>query len=437
MCKIDMTKQILNLLSTILLLTVISGCESVSNGSVSIDENQAEPEAPIEVRLTMDQVIDSSGVFEQVHTADGALALKSTAGGQWLQFELPVPVSGRYRSAVIASAAGQGGTVWIEDYVDNPDGRTYNVTGEIAVPVSTEVTECTRDGSPFAAGKHPLRLHFNDTGVEVHELRFTLLRRHRMTPEVLTQEMSGDTWEIAWSDEFDGSGPVDTTKWTFDIGDWGWGNNELQYYTANRLRNARRENGNLIIEAHKNDDGHAWTSARLTTRGKVTFRYGKIELRAKVPAHRGNWAAGWTLGDAYVDELSWPYCGEIDILESVGYEVDNATGDGKAHASVHCRAFYFKEDSHHTSTLPVKDIHNTFHTYAVVWTPEGITAYVDDQPYFTYNDTTDERTWPFNEPQNIILNLAMGGGWGGAQGMDPDMPSQQYILDYVRVYARK
>ncbi|MDX1409794.1 MAG: glycoside hydrolase family 16 protein, partial [Saprospiraceae bacterium] len=190
-------------------------------------------------------------------------------------------------------------------------------------------------------------------------------------------------------------------------------------------------------EAHKDDDGHAWTSARLTTRGKVTFRYGKIELRARVPAGRGNWAAGWTLGDAYVDELSWPYCGEIDILESVGFEVDNANGDGKAHASVHCRAFYFKEDSHHTSTLPVKDMHNSFHTYAVEWTPGGITAFVDDQPYFAYDDTTDERTWPFDEPQNIILNLAMGGGWGGAQGMDPQMTSQQYILDYVRVYARK
>jgi beta-glucanase (GH16 family) len=207
----------------------------------------------------------------------------------------------------------------------------------------------------------------------------------------------------------------------------------LQYYTEGRQENARIENGNLIIEARKNDMQEKWTSARLTTRGKTTFVYGRIEISAKVPAERGNWAAGWTLGDNYVDELSWPYCGEIDIMESVGYEMNDTTGDGIAHASVHCGAYYFKLNNHHTGITEVQNMKDEFHLYAIEWTPEYIKAFVDGKEYFSYDDTTDELTWPFDKPQNIILNLAMGGGWGGAQGMDESVSSQQIIIDYVRV----
>ena len=228
----------------------------------------------------------------------------------------------------------------------------------------------------------------------------------------------------------------DTSKWNYDIGDWGWGNNELQYYTENRAENARLVDGNLIIEAIKDQEGD-WTSARLTTRGKVSFLYGRIEFRAKVPLHRGNWAAGWTLGDEYVDEKSWPYCGEIDILESVGYEINDTTGDGTAHASAHCGAYYFKLGNQPTGILEVENMNNDFHIYAVDWTPNGIVASVDGHPYFTYDDISTDLSWPFNKPQNIILNLAMGGGWGGLKGMDESVKSQQFIVDYVRVYKRK
>ena len=248
--------------------------------------------------------------------------------------------------------------------------------------------------------------------------------------------MDGENWEIVWADEFDGEGIVDTTKWTYDLGNWGWGNGELQYYTAFRPENARQEDGNLIIEAHKNDMDNPWTSARLTTRGKTTFLYGKIEFRAKVPAEKGNWSAGWMLGDDYVDELSWPYCGEIDILESVGYQMDNETGNGTAHSSAHCGAYYFKLGNQATGTTPVSNMNNEFHTYSVVWTPDSMTAYVDDKAYFTYGDTSSELTWPFDKPQNIILNLTMGGGWGGLEGMDESVEKQQMVIDYVRVYQK-
>ena len=392
------------------------------------------------ITIPVTSLVDSSGSFATAESANGKSMLGSESAGQWLQFEVDVETPGRYRTEVIAVSTGEGESpgVWLEDYVGNPDGRTYNVTGSMPVTKAANTNNpapTTRDGSPLNSGKHKMRLHFSDAGIHVQEINFTLMIPHQETPVTLTQDMSGDEWKVVWSDEFDGSGLPDTTKWTFDVGDWGWGNNELQYYTDKNLDNARVEDGNLVVEAHKNKAGNAWTSARLTTRGKQTFLYGKIEFRAKVPTRRGNWAAGWTLGDSYVDELSWPYCGEIDIMESVGYEMDDETGNGKAHASVHCRAFYFKEDNHYTSTLDVENMHETYHTYAVVWKPDGITAYVDDKEYFSYGDLTDKRTWPFDEAQNIILNLAMGGGWGGAQGMDESMTSQKMLIDYVRVYA--
>jgi beta-glucanase (GH16 family) len=227
-------------------------------------------------------------------------------------------------------------------------------------------------------------------------------------------------------------------RWfNFDFGNWGWGNNELQYYTENRSENARIEDGILVIEARKNDMGQDWTSTRMTTRGKVSFLYGKIEFRAKVPREKGNWAAGWTLGDDYVDEKSWPYSGEIDIMESVGYEVDNETGDGIAHSTVHTPAYYFKINNQISSTIDVKNIAGEFHTYAVEWTPTEIRGYVNGEQYYVYDKTANELEWPFNKPQNIILNLAMGGGWGGAQGMDESVTSQKLLIDYIRVYGKK
>jgi beta-glucanase (GH16 family) len=363
--------------------------------------------------------IDSSGTFLMLQSNEGDKMLGTTSADQWLALELDVPVEGRYKTEVL--------------------GRSYNITGDIKLdcPGGTDsLISGSRDGSPLNAGKHKIKLHFKSSGIFVNALKFTLLKNHQYTPENLTQNMNGDEWKLVWSDEFDGAAYPDTSKWTYDIGDWGWGNNELQYYTENRLENARQEDGNLVIEARKKDAGHEWTSARLTTRGKTSFLYGRIEMKAKVPPNRGNWAAGWTLGDDYIDELSWPYCGEIDILETVGYEIDDETGDGKAHASIHCGAYYFKLNNQPTAILDIKNMNNEFHTYTIDWSPSGIQAYVDDQLYFSYTDTSTELAWPFGKPQNLILNLAMGGGWGGLQGLDESVTSQQLVFDYVRVYER-
>ena len=237
-----------------------------------------------------------------------------------------------------------------------------------------------------------------------------------------------------WSDEFNGEGLPDTSKWNFNIGNWGWGNNELQYYTENETKNVRQENGNLIIEAHKNSNDEGWTSARLTTQGKETFLYGRVEFRAKVPSGRGTWAAGWFLGDDYVDEVSWPYCGEIDVLECVGFEIDDLTGNGLNHATCHTRSYYFKQGNQIGSDIEVENMQNQFHVYAMEWYPSEIKAFVDGVHYYTYDKNANELEWPFQKPQNIVINLAIGGGWGGAKGIDSTYTNHQYILDYIRVY---
>jgi beta-glucanase (GH16 family) len=324
-------------------------------------------------------------------------------------------------------------SIWIEDYVGNPDDRTYNITA--SMELAPGATEVYKEGSPLNTGTHKMRLHASSGSVSVSSIDFELMIDHQLTPDTLVQNTEGDEWELVWSDEFDGTGAVDESKWTYDVGNWGWGNNEPQYYTANRTENARQEGGNLIIEARKNDEGNPWTSARLTTRGKVSFLYGKLEFRAKAPAGDGTWAAGWLLGDSYRDELSWPYCGEVDILECIGKEIDDETGDGINHASCHTRAYYFKINNHITNTIEVKDMVNTFHTYTAEWDPNEMRMYLDGELYYTYDKVADKLEWPFGEPQDIIINLAMGGGMGGE--IDPTIESAQFIVDYVRWYGKK
>lgn len=410
--------------AAILCLAALIACESPPAPEV------VEVEEEKLILLLQAEAFENSSALEIVK-GEGTVRLDS---GQWLEFSLNVPISGRYALRVYGESEG-GGQLWVEDYVYNNDGRTYNITGQMNFPDQGVRSSQGVDGSPLADTLHPIRLHASKGSVWVDQIELELLKVHQPTPEILTQTMQGNNWELVWSDEFDGSA-VDQSKWTYDLGDWGWGNHELQYYTEGREENARLEEGRLVIEARKNDNGHEWTSARLTTRGKVAFRYGRIELRAKVPGGKGCWAAGWTLGDAYVDELSWPYCGEIDILESVGFETDPVTDSGQAHATVHTPAYYFKIGNQITGITDVPNITTAWHTYAVDWYPDSIVGTVDGRRYYLYDKTADEREWPFHQPQNLILNLAMGGGWGGAMGMDTTLVSQRFELDYIRVYQK-
>lgn len=420
-----MTRNILFLIA----LGVLVGC------SQKEEKQQATTEA-IKVPIAIIVEAESfTGSDAETNLTEKSEVLTLDSKG-WLSYSVDVSEAGRYKVQVIAEATSDSARVWLEDYTDNTDGRTYNITGSIDLQSGQGLVSHFVDGSPLNTGIHQMKLHFPEGNVKVDKVIFTLMVRHQQTPETLTQSMEGSDWDLVWSDEFSGEA-VDTTNWLYDVGDWGWGNNELQYYTVNDEKNSRVEDGNLVIEARKNTSGEKWTSARLTTRGRKSFLYGKIEFRAQVPREKGNWAAGWTLGDSYVDELSWPYCGEIDILESVGYEVDNESGDGIAHATVHTPAYYFKINNQISSVKDIKNIAGEFHTYGVEWTPTEVRGYVDGEQYYVYDKNANDLEWPFSKPQNIILNLAMGGGWGGAQGMDPDITSQKFLIDYVRVYQLK
>lgn len=255
-------------------------------------------------------------------------------------------------------------------------------------------------------------------------------------------------WKLVWSDEFDRDGLPDATKWGCEVGFIR--NQELQYYTAARPRNARVQDGKLIIEAHqerlKNPDydpaapERRWqrsrefaaiTSASLTTRGAASWTYGKVEVRAKLPTGRGTWPAIWMLG-TNIQDVGWPACGEIDIMEHVGHEPD------AVHANVHTRGYNHTRGNGRGKRLAFPGVEKDFHTYAVEWTKEKLEFFVDGKSFFTCeNDGQGVDSWPFDAPQYLILNLAIGGAWGGQQGVDDRIFPQQFIIDYVRVYQQE
>ncbi|WP_303312734.1 glycoside hydrolase family 16 protein [Hymenobacter sp. BT730] len=242
--------------------------------------------------------------------------------------------------------------------------------------------------------------------------------------------------ELAWQDEFNKPGLPDSTKWTYDVGGKGWGNHELQYYTKARLQNARVENGNLIIEARREAlfPGNPYTSTRLVSRGGAgkggSQTYGRFEIRAQLPAARGIWPAIWMLPDDWkYGDKSWPDNGEIDIMEYVGYR------PGVVQASTHCHKYYFRTNNQKTDSIQVEDATTAFHVYALEWTPETITAFVDDKPYFTStNEHSGWEAWPWDHPFHLLLNVAVGGDWGGKMGIDETAFPQRMLVDYVRFY---
>ncbi|WP_343853534.1 glycoside hydrolase family 16 protein [Algoriphagus jejuensis] len=238
--------------------------------------------------------------------------------------------------------------------------------------------------------------------------------------------------KLIWSDEFENSGLPDPAKWDYDIGDHGWGNNELQYYSKADMKNARVENGRLIVEAIA-DPAHpkGYTSARLVSKGKGFWQYGYIEVKAKLPQGIGTWPAIWMLPEQNTYG-GWPKSGEIDIMEHVGFD------PGKVHGTVHTEAFNHSIGTQKGAQKMVPDFSAEFHTYAIDWTAEKIDFFIDGQVYFTFENTGgDYKEWPFDQPFHLILNIAVGGNWGGAQGVDPNIWPQKMEVEYVRVYDRQ
>lgn len=239
-----------------------------------------------------------------------------------------------------------------------------------------------------------------------------------------------DGKKLVFNDEFNGNGLPDSKKWTFVTGGDGFGNNELQFYTKDRKENARIEKGNLIIEARKeNWEKNKYTSAKLITQKKFAFKYGSVEVRAKLPKGKGTWPAIWMISENIKE---WPEDGEIDIMEHVGFH------EGFIHGSVHTKKYNWVAGTQKTDTLEVKNVTQKYHVYRMDWSPEKIEMFVDNQKYFTYINT--EKTyeaWPFDQPFYLILNQAIGGNWGGKEGVDDGIFPQKFYIDYVRVYQNK
>ncbi len=234
--------------------------------------------------------------------------------------------------------------------------------------------------------------------------------------------------KLIWSDEFDYKGLPDPSKWNYDVGGDGWGNNELEFYTAKRMENARVENGNLVIEARKEKwENRDYTSARLITKGKGDWKYGRIEVRAKLPKGLGSWPAIWMLGST--TPLKWPDDGEIDIMEHVGFD------EGVIHGSIHCKKYNHVIHTQKTAVIKVPDCMDNFHVYALEWDTDSISIFVDDKKYFTFtNEHTGYDAWPFDQPMHLLLNVAVGGNWGGIKGVNASSLPWQMVVDYVRVY---
>ena len=234
---------------------------------------------------------------------------------------------------------------------------------------------------------------------------------------------------LVWSDEFDYNGLPDSTKWNYNVGGHGWGNNELQYYTENRPENARVENGNLIIEARNEMmEDKEYSSARLTTRNKGDWKYGRMEVRAIVPSGTGVWPAIWMLPTEW-KYGGWPESGEIDIMEYVGFQPDTI------HGTIHTGAYNHRKNTHKGNQIRIPTAEEEYHVYALEWTEDNIDIYVDDHLYFTFKKESDDpAVWPFNQDFHLVMNIAVGGNWGGQKGVDSTIFPQQMTIDYVRVY---
>lgn len=238
-------------------------------------------------------------------------------------------------------------------------------------------------------------------------------------------------WHMVWSDEFEGDGLIDASKWEYQVGASGWGNKELQFYTAERTENVRRESGRLVIEARREDyQGAAYTSGRIRTRGKADWLYGRIEVSARLPAGLGTWPAIWMLAtNSDYGNGGWPDMGEIDIMEAVGHD------PGKTHSAIHTNALNHSLGTNPFATRSVPTSTTEFHVYALEWTPNRITTFVDGVPNLVFDrNGADWRRWPFDRPFHLILNIAVGGTWGGAQGVNPDAFPTRMEVEYVRVY---
>ena len=251
----------------------------------------------------------------------------------------------------------------------------------------------------------------------------------------VVNEWDKEGWTLVWNDEFDGPA-LNLEKWSYEIGGHGWGNNELQYYSDDDST-AFIQDGKLVIRADlvpqgtgSSDNLRYFSSARLRTSGKGDWRYGRIEVKAKLALGQGIWPAIWMLPTDWMYG-GWPESGEIDIMEHVGYD------PGRVHGSIHTGSYNHKINTQRGGSKLLDKISSKFYVYAIEWYEDRIDFLIDDSKYFSFQNDgkNDFNTWPFNQRFHLLINIAVGGNWPGSPDETTQFPTEMEV-EYVRVYEK-
>jgi beta-glucanase (GH16 family) len=367
---------------------------------------------------------DMSGIDTQ-NCVEGGQNVGWIDNGDWLSYDLNVESAGKYLVEYRIASANGGGVINLEQNA----GST--LLGSVDVPhtggwQNWQTVSHTVD---LAAGQQTFGIGVPDGGYNINWIKFSKTDGNDDGDNNDDNNNSGD-WKLIWRDEFNYNGLPNSDKWSYDVGAGKWGNNELQYYTEKRPENARVENGKLIIEARRDYyGGRDYSSARLVTKNKGDWKYGRIEVRAKLPSGRGTWPAIWMLPTDWVYG-GWPDSGEIDIMEHVGYD------PSKIHGTVHTEAYNHMKGTQKGSSVNGETWESSFHTYAIEWYQDRIDFFIDGNRYYSFSNQGGSAKWPFDQRFHLILNIAVGGDWGGADGVAPNIWPQKMEVDYVRVYKQ-
>lgn len=297
-----------------------------------------------------------------------------------------------------------------------------NTTSSLTTTTSQTTEEATTYQTTTQATETTTLLNYNDRSLVAEECAFL---------------DNIEDWQPVWCDEFDYDGLPDTDKWNYDVGGSGWGNNELQYYTREDLDNAHVSDGTLKITAiNESYSGNEYTSTRLITKYKGDWLYGKIQVKAKLPSGTGTWPAIWMLPTDWAYG-GWPYSGEIDIMEYVGYN------PGVVHGTIHTGEYNGSNGNQIGYSKTVLDAETEFHVYEIEWEPGSIEVFIDGVSYGTFGfnplyniDVDNTDAWPFDQRFHLLLNVAVGGNWGGIEGVDSSAFPTTLEVDYVRVYQK-
>lgn len=405
-----------------------------------------ETDAPMDANECGDGRVDM-GLTDD---ADGKCYVGWTQGGEWLEYDVWSSAANVY-SITLRLASGDPGRA-VDVLVDGESVGSVNAPGNGWATFEDVVLEDV----PLAAGSHTVRVMFTSGQTNFN---YVVFDAHRPTPPSTTGDTASeapssadpgatsdrsepdegcasaiDGYELVWSDEFDYEGLPDPERWGYEVGGNGWGNGELQYYTDARRDNAHVQDGVLTITAIAEQyESNEYTSAKLNSSygasNPGSWNEGIVRVRARLPAGLGTWPALWMMPNNCTE--GWPTCGEIDLMEHVGYD------EGKVHGTIHTDAFNHVEGTQRGHSVVVEDATSTFHEYALVWHADRLQWQVDGEAYYTIDKQPDWgfAEWPFNEKSwHLKVNLAVGGAWGGAEGVNRDDFPAQLEVDHVCVY---